>query len=183
MFHSQTRVVQMGQANTAETHTAPSSPKQRISKKLRVQVWNTWIGAEKGKVLCPLCQTTEIQQGDSNWHCGHVIPEAHGGECNVHNLRPICPGCNASMSTKHMYDFALRVNENAISTLRIPKPKKKVPGDHRKSFSELVQDWHQGMSREQLNSLSCRRLKMLAKETGHTGYSRLRKNELVKLLS
>ena len=168
-----------------ETTNAPvqRSTKTAINKKLRLQVWNTWIGAEKGKVLCPLCSMTEIQQGDSNWHCGHVVPEAKGGECEVSNLRPICPGCNGSMSTKHMYDFALSINKKAISTLRIPKPKKSVSLGNRKSFQELVREVPKGIPKEELNSLSCHQLRMLARETGHKGYSRLRKRELVNLLS
>jgi hypothetical protein len=82
-----------------------------------------------------------------------------------------------------MYNFALNVNKEAISTLDIPKPKKNVSEGNRKSFSQLVQDWHKGLDHEELNSLSCRQLRMLAKETGHTGYSRLRKKELIKMLS
>jgi 5-methylcytosine-specific restriction endonuclease McrA len=81
-------------------------PKKRIPKKLRIDVWNKYIGAKKGLVQCPLCLENEIQQGSCNgWDAGHVIPEANGGETTIDNLRVICKGCNSSMHKKHMKEY------------------------------------------------------------------------------
>ena len=80
--------------------------KTLIPQKIRIEVWNHWIGAHIGETLCPLCQKSKMQQGGCNeWHCGHIIPESKGGKIGIDNLRVICPGCNSSMGTRLMKDF------------------------------------------------------------------------------
>jgi hypothetical protein len=83
------------QANVGKKKTIPSTVKRLV--------WHRYIGEEKGKSKCMCCDTTEITQ--LSFHCGHVIPEAHGGEIVVENLRPICQNCNSSMGTMNMNDF------------------------------------------------------------------------------
>jgi hypothetical protein len=76
------------------------------SKKVRIDVWNTWIGAEVGVTKCPLCNLTDIQQGACNgWDCAHVVPKCAGGETTIDNLRPTCKGCNSSMAGKDLREF------------------------------------------------------------------------------
>ena len=41
----------------------------------------------------------------NDFHTGHYISEANGGEVKLDNLRPICKGCNLSMGTTNMEDF------------------------------------------------------------------------------
>jgi len=44
----------------------------------------------------------------NDFHCGHVIAEAKGGETVIENLRPICKKCNLSMGTDNLNDFRKR---------------------------------------------------------------------------
>lgn len=77
-----------------------------VPKKLRIDVWNTWIGKEVGIIKCPLCNLVDIQQGACNgWDCGHIVPACIGGETTIDNLRPICKGCNSSMGGKDLREF------------------------------------------------------------------------------
>ena len=80
-----------------------SKTKKTIPSTVRRLVWHTHIGEETGKAKCLCCKTTDITQ--LSFHCGHVIPEAHGGSIAVDNLRPICQNCNSSMGTTNMNDF------------------------------------------------------------------------------
>lgn len=78
--------------------------KKTIPKKLKTEVWKTNIGEDVGSSLCLCCKKTKISQSD--FHCGHVIAEANGGETNIMNLKPICAQCNLSMGTINMNEFA-----------------------------------------------------------------------------
>ena len=89
----------------APTHK-PQKPfnKKKISHALRVSCWNKYIGEEIGKIKCLCCNSNFITQ--HNFHCGHVLAEAHGGTLNINNLRPICAICNNSMGTVSMKEYA-----------------------------------------------------------------------------
>ena len=77
--------------------------KKAIPKAMKRLVWDTYIGENIGKSLCTCCNHVYIRQIE--FHCGHIIPEANGGEINVDNLRPICAQCNLSMGTTNMNEF------------------------------------------------------------------------------
>ena len=77
--------------------------KKSIPATTKRLVWNTYIGEEIGKAKCTCCQLTDITQ--MSFHCGHIVPEFHGGESRVSNLRPMCQNCNSSMGTKSMEEF------------------------------------------------------------------------------
>ena len=77
--------------------------KKRIPKSLKRLVWDAWIGREVGCAKCLCCNHADIRQIE--FHCGHVISEAEGGETTLHNLRPICAQCNLSMGTTNMATF------------------------------------------------------------------------------
>jgi hypothetical protein len=77
--------------------------KQRIPAVLKRQVWDYWIGKEKGISLCLCCNISEIEK--NNFDCGHIIVEINGGELLVTNLKPICGECNSSMNTMNMDNF------------------------------------------------------------------------------
>ncbi len=53
------------------------SRKQAIPKAVRTAVWNKYIGSDKGSGLCFIGCETPIQQ--SNFECGHIIPEKKRG--------------------------------------------------------------------------------------------------------
>ena len=77
--------------------------KDTIPKALRIVVWDTFIGKEKGTAKCVCCRHAEIRQLD--FECGHVIAESLGGTTTADNLRPICGSCNRSMGTQNLLDF------------------------------------------------------------------------------
>jgi hypothetical protein len=98
------------QPTTPPSDTNPtintSSTKKKIPKKVKLDVWNTFIGAEIAKHKCLCCKRTTIDRAE--FDCGHVISEANGGGLEISNLRPICSACNNSMSTMNMIDYVKR---------------------------------------------------------------------------
>lgn len=75
--------------------------KRNIPKVLRNDVWLKYIG-KKFEGNCKCCnKLIDV----FNYHCGHVIAEANGGELTIQNLRPICSPCNLSMGTRNMNEF------------------------------------------------------------------------------
>jgi hypothetical protein len=90
--------------------TKKSIKKKTIPKSLRVQVWDTYIGKEKGFAPCYCCNNIEIRQ--TIFDCGHVIAEANGGETTLENLRPICSTCNTSMGTTNLEEYKKTYHPN-----------------------------------------------------------------------
>jgi len=82
---------------------APARKKKTIPKHVKTIVWDTYIGADKAIAACCCCLFTEISI--RNFHCGHVISEANGGDLTIQNLRPICAPCNLSMGKRSMNEF------------------------------------------------------------------------------
>src|SRR5260221_8498884 len=79
----------------------PKNKKTYVPKTLKCQVWDKYIGKEKGFGPCYVCESTI----DSKFfECGHIISEYHGGTTKLNNLRPICGVCNKSVGKKNM-DF------------------------------------------------------------------------------
>ena len=81
----------------------PRYKKTPISDALKTQVWNEYLGKEVGTAKCVCCGVMEITQRD--FEAGHVIAERKGGKTILDNLRPICKGCNARMTTNNMKDW------------------------------------------------------------------------------
>jgi hypothetical protein len=77
--------------------------KKTIPKALRINVWHTHIGDDKGKSKCLCCDINEITQ--MNFECGHIISESDGGETIIDNLLPICSICNKSMGKNNLNLF------------------------------------------------------------------------------
>jgi len=84
--------------------------KKHIPKALKKLVWDTWIGPTVGCTKCLCCEHEEIRQIE--FHCGHIISEAKGGENKVDNLKPICAQCNLSMGTMDMNEFKEKYFKN-----------------------------------------------------------------------
>lgn len=80
-----------------ELEKKPSSKKiiKKLSLILETQVWNRYIGLEKGLLKCPYCITHNISQLD--FECGHIISRENNGSDDLSNLRPICNKCNKSL--------------------------------------------------------------------------------------
>ena len=81
----------------------PVTKKKRIPKKVRVDVWNKYIGEEYGTSYCYCCRKEKITA--HNFQAGHIVAESKGGSTTITNLRPICSGCNQSMSSENMRDY------------------------------------------------------------------------------
>lgn len=84
---------------------AETEPKKKaaIPKKVKTDVWNTYIGADINKHRCLCCKKTLIS--NTEFDVGHVVSESIGGTLEIGNLRPICAACNHSMGTRNMVDF------------------------------------------------------------------------------
>ena len=77
-----------------------------IPKKVKTDVWNTFIGQGINAHKCLCCLKTTITNTD--FHVGHVLSEANGGTLNMDNLRPVCASCNYSMGTMSMKDYVIK---------------------------------------------------------------------------
>ena len=81
-------------------------PKEKIPKKVKDDVWNTYIGEGIAKHKCLCCKLTTIDK--AKFDCGHVVSEKNGGNQSIRNLRPICNGCNLSMAAENMIEYVKR---------------------------------------------------------------------------
>ena len=77
--------------------------RKQLSKCIRREVWNRYIGEEKGTHLCFCCDITIMSQ--FLFEVGHVISVHDNGDLTIENLRPICSLCNKSMGTRNMVEF------------------------------------------------------------------------------
>ena len=73
---------------------------------IREQIWDKWIGKDKGTAICPICETNEIRQ--THYIAGHIIAVANGGEDTVDNIRPICNKCNLYMEVMNMDEYKIK---------------------------------------------------------------------------
>jgi len=87
------------------TPLMPSKAKTKVAipKHVKTLVWNKYIGSDKAEAPCVSCRTQKISIRD--FHCGHVLAEANGGDSTINNLRPICAPCNLSMGKRSMNEF------------------------------------------------------------------------------
>jgi hypothetical protein len=93
------------EAEAKSKNDAAESKKKKASipKKVKTDVWNTYIGADINKHRCLCCKKTIISNTD--FDVGHVVSEACGGTLEIGNLRPICAACNHAMGTRNMVEF------------------------------------------------------------------------------
>ena len=84
----------------AKAPSETKKSKQKISKVLKMQVWDKYVGKSVASILCPNCNIIEIRM--DAFEAGHVQPESKGGLATVENLRPICGTCNKSIGSKLM---------------------------------------------------------------------------------
>jgi flagellar biosynthesis GTPase FlhF len=87
----------------AKAKAEAKKKKASIPKKVKTDVWNTYIGADINKHRCLCCKKTIISNTD--FDVGHVMSESCGGTLEICNLRPICSACNHAMGTQNMVDF------------------------------------------------------------------------------
>jgi hypothetical protein len=82
---------------------AKAETDKKVSKKVKTDVWNTFIGEGIANHKCLCCKMTTIDK--ASFDCGHVLSRAEGGGPEIHNLRPICSGCNNGMGTMNMIEY------------------------------------------------------------------------------
>lgn len=105
------------------------APRKTIPKALKNQVWDQYIGKDKGIGNCECCKK-EIDS--KHFECGHIIAVSTGGQDTIDNLRPICSLCNKSMGKMNMTEFCDKYM----------KPVVKGP-----SFKELQDEHHKNEHR------------------------------------
>ena len=77
--------------------------RKHMSKCLRREVWNHYIGEENGTHACFCCDISIMSQ--FFFEVGHVVSVHDNGDLSIENLRPICGLCNRSMGTMNMVEF------------------------------------------------------------------------------
>ena len=86
-----------------ETKSKVKKIKKTIPKQLKKEIWNRFIGEDKGNYNCLVCNNIKISQ--MGFVVGHIVAESLGGSNTIDNLRPICKECNASMATMNMEEY------------------------------------------------------------------------------
>lgn len=76
--------------------------KSSITPYKKKKVWiNHYGDVEEGKCPISFCKNILKKGVQNGYQCGHIISEKNGGETEPNNLRPICAGCNQSMTHKN----------------------------------------------------------------------------------
>lgn len=79
----------------------PTIIRKAIPKSLKNKLWNdAFPTVSEGKCYC--CKRLIAID---NFHAGHAISVANGGETNINNLKPLCAPCNQSMGTMNIDDY------------------------------------------------------------------------------
>ena len=90
-----------------------TNKKKTISKAIKEQSWNKWIGAHVGETLCPICEHRKISP--LAFDAAHIKPECKGSEIKVMNIIPSCHQCNLCMGSKNMYEYLKEIGKLTIT--------------------------------------------------------------------
>ena len=91
-----------------------------VNAAVKTQMWNRWVGQERGESPCFACGTTKVTQREHE--AGHIKPASAGGGDTVDNLRPVCGTCNKSMGVRQMDEFC-RAHFALTSPLLLSAPR------------------------------------------------------------
>ncbi len=94
------------QATTVTRAVGGGRKKTTIPKSIKEKIWHKYVGRNRTEAPCLVCRDEKISI--MNFHAGHVVAEANGGETTVENLRPICSRCNLQMGSMNMNDYCMR---------------------------------------------------------------------------
>jgi hypothetical protein len=75
---------------------------QSIPKRIKDDIWNTYIGEGIAKNKCLWCKLMLIDK--ARFECGHLILEKNDATLSIRNLRPLYNGCNLRMKSHNMID-------------------------------------------------------------------------------
>lgn len=76
--------------------------RKNIPKKLKIEVWNKYIGLENGVGECYVCKDSIDLK---HFEAGHINAESEGETTTKDNLRPICEICNKSIGNMNMNEY------------------------------------------------------------------------------
>jgi hypothetical protein len=93
-----------GIQSTVQASAQSKKKKEKIPGHIKTLVWSKYIGSSVPEAKCYCCKHERVEI--RSFECGHVIAEAKGGQLTLDNLRPICKGCNSSMGTMSMDEYA-----------------------------------------------------------------------------
>lgn len=80
-----------------------SRKRKSVPKKVKNDSWDLHLGKECGEAYCIVCDITSINS--KHFEAGHIISDKDGGKATVHNILPVCSGCNRSMGHEHMREY------------------------------------------------------------------------------
>ena len=83
--------------------------KNKISKKLRCELWD--LHFENNKNKCKCCNNYIEKE---HFVVGHIYPEVCGGKLDIYNLLPICNSCNKKMGQQYLLDYVKNNNIELI---------------------------------------------------------------------
>jgi 5-methylcytosine-specific restriction endonuclease McrA len=85
----------------------------------RTRVWLASNGFER-TATCHVCNTTQLDVLDSDWHVAHDVANALGGTRSVDNLWPTCVSCNLSMGTNTLVEHMQKLNVSSSPNTVLP---------------------------------------------------------------
>jgi len=151
--------------------------RKSIPKAIRQSVWEKYNGKiYEAKCFISWCTNTcEI----IDFHVGHNVPVALGGDDSIENLRPICSSCNLSMGTETIDSwnnrFEMKEPEPIILTkaefLRyeeVKKEKNKLEKEEKELKNKIVNKFNtlNGQNTLQLDDITIEK-----KVTNRTSYN------------
>ena len=79
----------------------------RVSKSLRMSIWDMYAGPNKIEIKCMMCRRQVINRTQTRqWEAGHIVAQKfHTKKPCRYDLIPICPACNNQCSDICILDF------------------------------------------------------------------------------
>jgi exodeoxyribonuclease V alpha subunit len=100
--HNTTKIIENIDVNyTMISNNIVINERKSIPKKVRYDLWIKNCG-DSLRSNCYVCNKEITFE---NFHCGHIVSVKDGGNNNLNNLKPICPGCNYGMGTNNLEEY------------------------------------------------------------------------------
>ena len=82
--------------------------KENLYRNVFVMLYGLTFFKDARVGMCQCCLREQITIG--NFHAGHIIAHANGGETKLNNLTCLCMLCNTSMGTYDLNEFIKKYN-------------------------------------------------------------------------